>query len=82
MAVEFKIYDKFGDELERLWKSIDVQNENPFQDYEINKIWFEIFGKSSKLKIFSDNKNFIAPMYFKEQVAYFCGGQDLLIIMI
>ena len=77
MAVEFKIYDKFDDELERLWKSIDVQNENPFLDYEINKIWFEIFGKSSKLKIFSDNKNFIAPMYFKEQVAYFCGGQDL-----
>lgn len=77
MAVEFKIYDKFDDELERLWKSIDVQNENPFQDYEINKIWFEIFGKSSKLKIFSDNKNFIAPMYFKERVAYFCGGQDL-----
>ena len=51
MVVEFKIYDKFDDELERLWESIDVQNENPFQDYEINKIWFEIFGKSLKLKI-------------------------------
>ena len=77
MAVEFKIYDKFDGELEKLWKSIDVQNVNPFLDYEINKIWFEIFGKSSKLKIYSDNKNFIAPMYFKGQVAYFCGGQDL-----
>ena len=77
MTVELKIYDKFDDELERLWNSIDVQNKNPFLDYEINKIWFEIFGESSKLKIFSDNKNFIAPLYFKGKVAYFCGGQDL-----
>ena len=77
MSVKLKIFDKFDGELEKLWTSIKVENDNPFLNYEINKTWFDIFGENSNLKIFSDNENFIAPMYFQKNVAYLCGGQDL-----
>ncbi len=77
MSVKLKIFDKFDGELEKLWTSIKVENDNPFLNYEINKTWFDIFGGNSTLKIFSDNENFIAPMYFQKNVAYLCGGQDL-----
>ena len=77
MSVKLKIFDKFDAELEKLWTSLEVKGDNPFLNYEINKTWFNIFGENSNLKIFSDNKNFIAPMYFQKNVAYFCGGQDL-----
>ena len=77
MSVKFKIYNKFDSELEKLWTSLEVKDDNPFLNYEINKTWFDIFGDNSNLKIFSDNKNFIAPMYFNKNVAYLCGGQDL-----
>ena len=77
MSVKLKIFDKFDAELEKLWTSLEVSGDNPFLNYEINKTWFNIFGENSNLKIFSDNKNFIAPMYFQRKVAYFCGGQDL-----
>ena len=77
MSVKLKIFDKFDGELEKLWTSIEVENDNPFLNYEINKTWFDIFGGNSTLKIFSDNENFIAPMYFQKNVAYLCGGQDL-----
>ncbi len=77
MSATLKIFEKFDEEVKRLWNSFEGVIENPFLDYEINKNWFEIFGKNSKLKIFTDNKNFIAPMHFNKNVAYFCGGQDL-----
>jgi len=77
LSVKLKIFDKFDGELEKLWTSIKVENDNPFLNYEINKTWFDIFGENSNLKIFSDNENFIAPMYFQKNVAYLCGGQDL-----
>ncbi|MEC8048137.1 MAG: GNAT family N-acetyltransferase [Chloroflexota bacterium] len=77
MSAKLKIFDKFDAELEKLWTSLEVKDDNPFLNYEINKTWFNIFGENSNLKIFSDNKNFIAPMYFQKNVAYFCGGQDL-----
>ena len=77
MSVKLKIFDKFDGELEKLWTSIKVENDNPFLNFEINKTWFDIFGENSNLKIFSDNENFIAPMYFQKNVAYLCGGQDL-----
>ena len=77
MSVKLKIFDKFDGELEKLWTSIKVENDNPFLNYEINKTWFDIFGENSNLKIYSDNENFIAPMYFQKNVAYLCGGQDL-----
>tara|TARA_B100000676_G_scaffold59466_1_gene58700 strand:+ start:516 stop:1469 length:954 start_codon:yes stop_codon:yes gene_type:complete len=77
LSVKLKIFDKFDGELEKLWTSIKVENDNPFLNYEINKTWFDIFGGNSTLKIFSDNENFIAPMYFQKNVAYLCGGQDL-----
>ena len=77
MSVKLKIFDKFDGELEKLWTSIKVENDNPFLNFEINKTWFDIFGENSNLKIYSDNENFIAPMYFQKNVAYLCGGQDL-----
>jgi len=77
LSAKLKIFDKFDAELEKLWTSLEVKDDNPFLNYEINKTWFNIFGENSNLKIFSDNKNFIAPMYFQKNVAYFCGGQDL-----
>jgi len=77
LSAKLKIFDKFDAELEKLWTSLEVKDDNPFLNYEINKTWFNIFGENSNLKIFSDNKNFIAPMYFQKNVAYLCGGQDL-----
>ena len=66
MSAKLKIFDKFDAELEKLWTSLEVKDDNPFLNYEINKTWFNIFGENSNLKIFSDNKNFIAPMYFQK----------------
>ena len=52
MSVKLKIFDKFDAELEKLWTSLEVKDDNPFLNYEINKTWFNIFGENSNLKIF------------------------------
>ncbi|MFL2677409.1 MAG: GNAT family N-acetyltransferase [Dehalococcoidia bacterium] len=77
MSEELIIFNKFDHGLEKLWNNFDSKKENPFLNYSINKIWYDIFGKGTELKIITDKINFIAPMLIKEDIAYFCGGKDL-----
>ena len=77
MSEELIIFNKFDHDLEKLWTNFDSKKENPFLNYSINKIWYDIFGKGAELKIITDQVNFIAPMVIKENSAYFCGGKDL-----
>ena len=77
MSEELIIFNKFDHDLEKLWTNFDSKKENPFLNYSINKIWYDIFGKGAELKIITDKINFIAPMVIKKKIAYFCGGKDL-----
>tara|TARA_S200000501_G_scaffold287662_1_gene272233 strand:+ start:3540 stop:4496 length:957 start_codon:yes stop_codon:yes gene_type:complete len=77
LSEELIIFNKFDHGLEKLWNNFDSKKENPFLNYSINKIWYDIFGKGTELKIITDKINFIAPMLIKEDIAYFCGGKDL-----
>jgi len=71
------IFNKFDAELKNLWGTFENQKENPFLNYDINKIWHDILGQNYKLNILTDMKSFIAPIVIKDNIAYFCGSKDV-----
>ena len=77
MSEKLIIFNKFDAELKNLWGTFENQKENPFLNYDINKIWHDILGQNYKLNILSDMKSFIAPIVIKDNIAYFCGGKDV-----
>ena len=77
MSEKLIIFNKFDAELKNLWGTFENQKENPFLNYDINKIWHDILGQNYKLNILSDMKSFIAPIVIKDNIAYFCGSKDV-----
>jgi len=71
------IFNKFDADLKKLWVTFENQKENPFLNYDVNKIWHDILGQEYKLKILTDMKSFIAPIVIKDNIAYFCGSKDV-----
>ena len=77
MSGKLIIFNKFDADLKKLWVTFENQKENPFLNYDVNKIWHDILGQKYKLKILTDMKSFIAPIVIKDNIAYFCGGKDV-----
>jgi len=71
------IFNKFDADLKKLWVAFENQKENPFLNYDVNKIWHDILGQNYKLNILTDMKSFIAPIAIKDNIAYFCGSKDV-----
>ena len=77
MSGKLIIFNKFDADLEKLWVAFENQKENPFLNYDVNKIWHDILGQNYKLNILTDMKSFIAPIAIKDNIAYFCGSKDV-----
>ena len=77
MSGKLIIFNKFDADLKKLWVTFENQKENPFLNYDVNKIWHDILGQKYKLKILTDMKSFIAPIVIKDNIAYFCGSKDV-----
>jgi len=71
------IFNKFNADLQKLWINFENQKENPFLNYDVNKIWHDTLGHDYELNILTDIKNFIAPIAIKENIAYLCGDKDV-----
>jgi len=71
------IFNKFDADLKKLWVTFENQKENPFLNYDVNKMWHDILGQNYKLNILTDMKSFIAPIAIKDNIAYFCGSKDV-----
>ena len=70
MSEKLIIFNKFDADLKKLWVTFENQKENPFLNYNVNKIWHDILGQEYKLKILTDMKSFIAPIVIKDNIAY------------
>ena len=77
MSEKLIIFNKFNADLQKLWVTFENQKENPFLNYDVNKIWHDTLGHDYELNILTDIKNFIAPIAIKENIAYLCGGKDV-----
>ena len=77
MSEKLIIFNKFDADLKKLWVTFENQKENPFLNFDVNKIWHDILGQKYKLKILTDMKSFIAPIVIKDNIAYFCGSKDV-----
>ena len=77
MSGKLIIFNKFDADLKKLWVTFENQKENPFLNYDVNKIWHDILGQNYNLNILTDMKSFIAPIVIKDNIAYFCGGKDV-----
>ena len=77
MSGKLIIFNKFDADLKKLWVTFENQKENPFLNYDVNKIWHDILGQNYKLNILTDMKSFIAPIAIKDNIAYFCGSKDV-----
>ena len=77
MSEKLIIFNKFDADLKKLWVTFENQKENPFLNYDVNKIWHDILGQEYKLNILTDMKSFIAPIVIKDNIAYFCGSKDV-----
>ncbi len=77
MSGKLIIFNKFDADLKKLWVTFENQKENPFLNYDVNKMWHDILGQNYKLNILTDMKSFIAPIAIKDNIAYFCGSKDV-----
>ena len=77
MSEKLIIFNKFNADLQKLWVTFENQKENPFLNYDVNKIWHDTLGHDYELNILTDIKNFIAPIAIKENIAYLCGDKDV-----
>ena len=77
MSEKLIIFNKFNADLQKLWINFENQKENPFLNYDVNKIWHDTLGHDYELNILTDIKNFIAPIAIKENIAYLCGDKDV-----
>ena len=77
MSGKLIIFNKFDADLKKLWVTFGNQKENPFLNFDINKIWHDILGQNYKLNILTDKKLFIAPIAIKDNIAYLCGSKDV-----
>ena len=77
MSGKLIIFNKFDADLKKLWVAFENQKENPFLNYDVNKMWHDILGQNYKLNILTDMKSFIAPIAIKDNIAYFCGSKDV-----
>ena len=68
MSEKLIIFNKFDADLKKLWVTFENQKENPFLNYDVNKIWHDILGQNYKLNILTDMKSFIAPIVTKDNV--------------
>ena len=51
MSEKLIIFNKFDADLKKLWVTFENQKENPFLNYDVNKIWHDILGQNYKLNI-------------------------------
>ncbi len=75
---KYKIYESFDSELEKIWKNIEINNDNIFETFDWHKSWYENIGKlNSKILIIliektvkNEKKTIIFPLIIKKYFVF------------